>query len=453
MRVVPLLCLALAAPAAAQSGGGAAYAVGGIAVDVAAANPAAARQSAWRIAQRQAWPILWSRLTGKDAKAAPHLSDGQLDGIVAGIESQGERLSATRYIATLGVVFDRSRTADWLAGSGGLIQSPPMLLLPVLVDGGAATVYQAKTPWRGAWQRFAGNVTPIDYVLAEGSAGDNLWLTGWQPGRPDRDLWRDILTRFDTVDVLVAEARLTRSWPGGPVTVLVTARHGPDGETIGRFAMTTRSEEGLDALLDQAVVRADALFSAALRDGRLRAEPDLAFEIAPAADFGGFAAPIIAETAAAAQLDVAAATPDAAALAALEVLLRGTRGVTSVATTSLSLGGSSRIAIGFSGSRAELAYALDQRGWRLASENGLTVLRRRREGEAPLPPVVAPPPPAVPSPTSPGPATPAPANRPPAPPANPAPRPPAASDPVRKPRAAPVTVEKGNAPVELLPNR
>ena len=60
MAVLPL------SPLVAQesAGGGSAYAVAGIDVDVSAPNPLLARMTAYRIAQRKAWPMLWSRLTG-----------------------------------------------------------------------------------------------------------------------------------------------------------------------------------------------------------------------------------------------------------------------------------------------------------------------------------------------------------------------------------------------------
>ena len=115
VRLLLCVALVLASPALAQqAGAGSAYAVSGIAVDVSAPNAIAARNAAFRIAQRKAWAQLWSRLTGSPASAAPKLSDGQLDSIVSGIESQGERFSTTRYIATLGIQFDRAR-----AGASG----------------------------------------------------------------------------------------------------------------------------------------------------------------------------------------------------------------------------------------------------------------------------------------------------------------------------------------------
>ncbi len=389
LLVAPLL---VALPLRAQDEGGSAYAIGGIAVDVVAATPDAARITAYRIAQRKAWPLLWARLTGGAPAAAPRLSDGQLDGIVAGIESQGERFSMTRYIAKLGVVFDRSRTSEFVGGGGsGALQSPPMLLLPLFSDGAVRTLYQAKTPWRAAWQRYRDAVTPIDYVTASGSAGDNIVLTGWQVTRSDRTSWRSILNRFDAVDVLTAEARLVRAWPGGPIRATFIARHGPDATELGRFELTAADDAGLDAMLDAAVRGIDDIYGVALRDGRLRSEPDLAHDLTPVLA----EAPLIGaamsgesggdESSASTSIDVAMATPDGAAATALETAIRGTAGVTGVTMTSLSLGGTSHMLLSYAGSYETLLYALDGKGLRLASENGQMVLRRRREGDVPVP--------------------------------------------------------------------
>ena len=394
-RVLASLMLLPAVPVAAQNSGGSAYSIGGIDVDVAGPNAQAARLAAFRIAQRKAWPVLWSRLTGSPEAQAPRLTDSQLDSMVSGIESQGERFSTTRYIARLGVVFDRSRAAPYLGATGAGLHSPPMLLLPMLVDGGAAKIYQAKTPWLAAWNRFRETVTPLDYVLATGSPGDNMLLTGWQVHRPDRESWRNILTRFDTVQVLTAEARLTRSWPGGPITGLFIARAGPNAGELGRFSLSTQSPEGLDAMLDTAVRQIDSLYAVALRDGRLQSEPDLAQELAPLLSTGPLigappSAAITEPGAITASLELFVPTPDATIAAAIEAQLRGTPGITAVTTVSLSLGGTSQILITYNVSRAALDYNLDGKGLRLVTSNGQTVLRRRLPDEAPLPPPAPP---------------------------------------------------------------
>jgi hypothetical protein len=357
-----------------RSGGSSssAYAVGGIAVDVTARNIDDARRAAWTAAQRQAWPLLWVRLTGRTAAEAPRLADGQIDAMVAGIESQGEQFSDTRYIAKLGVVFDRSRVAERLGVSINLLQSPPMLLLPLLIDGGAGNLFQSGNAWADAWASWRGNVTPIDYVLPPGGPADNLWLTVWQTGRRDRDGWRQIITRFDTVDVLVAEARLTRSFPGGPIKALFIARHGPDGIELGRFVVRVQSEAALPALLQDGVRRIDAAYADALRAGRLQAEPDLAIDIAPIID----SEPLIGEALPDdAQLQVAVITPDTASLATAERLLRGI--ADDIVVRQLAVGGTSRIEVAMSGGEPALVAALARAGWALERVGADLVLRRR----------------------------------------------------------------------------
>jgi hypothetical protein len=399
LSLLGLIALALATPASGQAGGSA-YAIGGIDVDVAAPNAQAARMAAFRLAQRKAWPLLWSRLTGGPETAAPKLSDAELDGMVSAIESQGERFSQTRYIARLGVVFDRSRATAYLGDGAGGLHSPPMLLLPMLADAGAKTLLQNKSPWRAAWVRYRENVTPVDYVLAQGTAADNLMLTGWQVFRPDRGNWRNLLARFDAVQVLTAEARLVRSWPGGPIVGNFIARQGPDAAELGRFTLKTASIEGLDAMLDTAVRQIDAIYAAALRDGRLQSEPDLMTDLAPLIGNDVLAGTRIvsdlpAGGAVSATVEALLVTPDAATANAIEAELRATPGVTAVTMLSLSLGGTSRMLIGYDVARDSLEYALDGRGLRLVTEGGQTILRRRLAGDAPVPmpkPVVAEPP-------------------------------------------------------------
>jgi hypothetical protein len=92
------------------------------------------------------------------------------------------------------------------------------------------------------------------------------------------------------------------------------------------------------------------------------------------------------------------------------------------------------VLINYSGAYDALLFALDQRGLRLAAENGETVLRRRREGDVPVPrPVVV------------VPTTEAPVNPPLPPPAGLPVAPPPATVP-QQPAPRPE-----NAPTDLLP--
>ena len=69
---------------------------------------------------------------------APNLPDGTLDQIVSSINVEREQIGPNRYIADLGVLFDRARAAPFLGVEGGQVteHSVPMLLIPVTVTGG-----------------------------------------------------------------------------------------------------------------------------------------------------------------------------------------------------------------------------------------------------------------------------------------------------------------------------
>jgi hypothetical protein len=434
--VMLTLALFAALPARAQEAGNAAsaYTIGGIAVDVVGHSTDEARATAYRLAQRKAWPELWARMTGQGAATAPNLGDSVIESMVAGVEIQGERFSTTRYIATLGVVFDRARASDYFTAVTGTVHSEPMLLLPVLQDGGNRVVYESKTPWVLAWQRYSEAISPIAYVMAIGSPGDNLLLTSYQTQRPDRVLWRNILSRFKAVDVLIADVKLTRSWPGGPIDALFVARHGPDATELGRFSLSATSPAGFDAMLDTGVRQIDAIYGQALRDGRLRAEPDLSAELAPIVS----AAPVIEASNASGEaetsgIEALVATADANSWLSIERRLRATPTVTGITLTGLSLGGSSRITIHYSDTREALDYGLYQTGWRLVPTTSGLLLRPREAGD----PVIAPPVAAAAVPGDSVVTPPIPA--------------PAATEPAKPPSVS--VPPKGAAPVDLLPGQ
>jgi hypothetical protein len=374
---------------------GGSYAIPGVAVDAAGRDAFDARRNGWRVAQRKAWPQLWARMTGATPAGAPRLSDAALDAIVAGFDIEREFIGPTRYIARVGVVFDRARAGEYLGRSARVIRSSPMLLIPVLRDAGAVYAFERRTPWRAAWSRFRESGSSIDYVRPAGTAGDALMLPAAQAYRPDRNLWRTRFDRYGVADVLVAEARLARRWPGGPIRGAFRALHGPDARELARFVLDAASPAELPAMLDQAVARMDEAYTAALRDGRLFSESDLLVDLpdiptgAPLLG-GGYTQDVDAAEVQSV-LVVTVATPDGAALAAAEAAVGATPGVARVTPAQIGLGASSTLAITYVGTLETLRFRLDQTGWRLDDAGGWT-LRRRGADEAPL---RDPPPPAV----------------------------------------------------------
>src|SRR3546814_4306811 len=85
--------------------------------------------------------MLSQRMTGH----AGSLSDATLNGLVSGIIIENEQIGPTRYIATLGVLFDRGRAGSLLGVGGHAFRSPPMLVIPIEWSGGVARSLERRT--------------------------------------------------------------------------------------------------------------------------------------------------------------------------------------------------------------------------------------------------------------------------------------------------------------------
>src|SRR5205085_8853742 len=122
--------------------------ISGIHVDVGGPDAQTARYSGWRIAQRQGFRALWAKMHNLPISQAPNLPDGTLDQIVSSINVEREEIGPNRYIADLGVLFDRARAAQFLGLAGGESRrSQPMLLIPIMITGGTATSVELRNAW------------------------------------------------------------------------------------------------------------------------------------------------------------------------------------------------------------------------------------------------------------------------------------------------------------------
>ena len=212
--------------------------INGIHVDVGAKDAQSARLAGWRIAQREGFKLLWAKSHGQPPSKAPSVSDTTLDDIVSSIIVQREQIGPNRYIADLGVLFDRARAGQLLGVQAITQRSQPMLLVPVVVTAGTETSLELRNPWQRAWAEFRTSQSPIDYVRVSGLGVDPLLINAAQAQRPGRGWWRNILDIYGASDILVAEVMIHRSYPGGPAKARFIGRHGPDGEIIGGFDLT-----------------------------------------------------------------------------------------------------------------------------------------------------------------------------------------------------------------------
>src|SRR5687768_3055998 len=234
--------------------------ISGIKVDVGGKDAESARYSGWRIAQREGFKALWAKMNKRPISQAPNLADSTLDGLVSSIVVEQEQIGPNRYLATLGVLFDRARAGELLGVAGEVRRSAPMLLIPIMISGGTATSVELRNPWQRAWAQFRTSASPVDYVRVSGLGVDPLLVNAAQTRRPGRGWWRNVLDLYGAANILVAEVRLDRLYPGGPVKAHFVGRFGPDAKVLGRFSLLVRNSQDLPRLMSEGVQRMDELF-------------------------------------------------------------------------------------------------------------------------------------------------------------------------------------------------
>jgi hypothetical protein len=378
--------------------------IGGIHVDVGGKDADSARYAGWRIAQRQGFKALWAKVHKAPIGQAPNLPDSTLDQIVNSISVEREEIGPNRYIADLGILFDRARAAPFLGVEGGEIQrSVPMLLIPVMISGGTQTSLELRNSWQRAWAQFRTSQSPIDYVRVSGLGADPLLVNAAQTSRPGRGWWRNLLDLYGAADILVAEVQLQRAYPGGPARARFIARHGPDNEIVGGFTLTARNSEGIAAMMAQGVQQIDQLFARALAAGELSRDPSLNLPPPPILELPPETAPSENQSAAGNAYQVQISGKDVNVYNFAMAHLRTLTGVDSAVPQQINPTGTSYVLVTYHGDISQLAAALRARGWQVDFSGTVVQLRSSSD----KPPALPPPPQATPTPVQPSATTPA----------------------------------------------
>ena len=371
--------------------------ISGIHVDVGGTDAQSARYSGWRIAQRLGFRALWAKMHKAPISQAPNLPDSTLDDIVSSINVETEQIGPNRYIADLGILFDRARAAPFLGVEGGEVRrSAPMLLIPITVTAGTETSVELRNMWQRAWAQFRTSQSPIDYVRVSGLGVDPMLVNASQTTRPGRGWWRNVIDLYGAADILVAEVQLHRLYPGGPAQARFIARHGPDNEIVGGFALTTQNGNAVPALMAEGARRMDELFTTAFGAGRLARDSSLNLP----------APPPLPEAVAEVEKPASLTNPFQIQIVANDVNiynfamahLRTLGGIDSATPQLINPSGTSYVLVAYRGSIAQLAAALSGRGWQVETSGSVVKIRSASGKPPPLPP---PPQPAQPQPQRP----------------------------------------------------
>lgn len=366
----------------------------GIHVDVGGTDAQSARYAGWRMAQRQGFRALWAKMHNLPIAQAPNMPDGTLDQIVSSINVENEQIGPNRYIADLGVQFDRAKAAEFLGVEGGQVQrSVPMLLIPITITAGSATSVELRNSWQRAWAQFRTSQSPIDYVRVSGTSTDPMLINAALTLRPGRGWWRNVIDLYGAADILVAEVQLQRLYPGGPARARFIARHGPDNQIVGGFTLTAQNSDQIPAMMAQGVQRMDQLFAQALAAGALARDPSLNLPPQPVIELPPEEKEVAKPATTNNSFQVQVTGGDVSVYNFAMAHLRTLAGIDSATPQQINQSGTSYILVSYHGGISQLAAALSARGW--VVETAGTVLRMKSSSSKP--PALPPPPPAQPS--------------------------------------------------------
>lgn len=332
--------------------------IGGIKVDVAAKDAESARLAGWRLAQREGFRKLWAQLHRRPIGEAPTLPDSTLDDIVSSIAIEQERIAPGRYIASLQILFDRSRAAGLLGAAGPVRRSAPLLLIPVMVSGGTATTVELRNPWQRAWAEYRTSNSAIDYVRISGQGIDPLLVTAAQTRRPGRAMWRNLVDFYGAADVLVATAQVRRLYPGGPAVATFSGTFGADRKPLGSFTLRAEDSADVPRMMAEGVRQMDALYTRWLAAGALRPDPSLLPPPPPPVEE---VEEVVDEAPTEQVIQIAVSSPYSPV-----GWLRSIPGVRTVQEI-----GAQVLVVRYKGSAGQLASALNARGWQTSSASGV----------------------------------------------------------------------------------
>ncbi|MEX1109772.1 MAG: DUF2066 domain-containing protein [Dongiaceae bacterium] len=237
--------------------------VSGVEVDVTGENAAAARNAAITLGQRKAFEKLLGQLVDSASLTAlPPASDDQIGAMVSDIEIESERTSAVRYLGVLTYRFYADPVRSYLSGSGAnytAAQSPPVLVLPVLIEGDSNTLWGDQNAWLASWSGYTGSgLVPVRVPL--GDLEDLTAIDAEKALAGDLAALDALARHYGAADTLVAEARLEPAADGSDEVRLTLSakRYGPTGLSGTFVDEVSGSSADLPALYASAVTAIDA---------------------------------------------------------------------------------------------------------------------------------------------------------------------------------------------------
>ena len=166
------------------------FVIENIAVDETSSTALKAREKALEIGQKRAWKKLLERMIfPKKVKKVADIPYSELRSLIRGYEVIRERTSRIRYLADLNVTFSANEVRQFfLSNNINYAETPsaPVLVIPLLIRQGAASLWETPNPWRDAWQNLPKQKGLVDILVPVGNLADIRDIAAIQALRGDQ---------------------------------------------------------------------------------------------------------------------------------------------------------------------------------------------------------------------------------------------------------------------------
>jgi len=180
------------------------YLVEDVQVDVSAETAAAARDQAIIQAQRDAFHELLQRLGTEDRD--PPTTDEVIASLVQAFEIKKEHARGERYTGTLSVQF-RPTSVRELFGLWGSDfvdeRAAPVVILPVWLSQGHATMWEQETPWKTAWDNIHKESGLVPLIIPAGDLEDVSKISTQEALEGKKEALMQIMEKYHAGGVLV----------------------------------------------------------------------------------------------------------------------------------------------------------------------------------------------------------------------------------------------------------
>jgi len=186
------------------------FVIENVAVDETSSTALKAREKALEIGQKRAWKKLLERMTFPETvKKVAGIPYSELRSLIRGYEVMRERTSTVRYLADLNVTFNGNEVRQFFLNNNidyAETPSAPVLVVPLLIRQGAASLWETPNPWRDAWQNLPEQRGLVDIRVPVGDLADIRDIAAIQALRGDQKKLKKIAKRYNAKTIVVAKA-------------------------------------------------------------------------------------------------------------------------------------------------------------------------------------------------------------------------------------------------------